>query len=127
MFSTARKRIGLRALMTFLIISLVFTSITWVIWQGAVDVSAGRMTGGTIAAFVLYGGLLAGAFGALSEVYGDLLRAAGASERLNELLKAEPDIKAPANPDPLPVPGRGPAQVRRRHLPLPDPQGHFGA
>ena len=106
-FSTARKRIGLRALMTFLIIALVFSSITWVIWQGAVDVSAGRMTGGTIAAFVLYGGLLAGAFGALSEVYGDLLRAAGASERLNELLKAEPDIKAPANPVSLPVPAEG--------------------
>lgn len=106
-FSTARKRIGLRALMTFLIISLVFSSITWVIWQGAVDVSAGRMTGGTIAAFVLYGGLLAGAFGALSEVYGDLLRAAGASERLNELLKAEPEIKAPVNPIALPVPAEG--------------------
>ena len=106
-FSTARKRIGLRALMTFLIISLVFTSITWVIWQGAVDVAAGAMTGGTIAAFVLYGGLLAGALGALSEVYGDLLRAAGASERLNELLIAEPDIKAPAEPMPLPLPAEG--------------------
>ena len=106
-FSTARKRIGLRAVMTFLIIALVFSSITWVIWQGAVDVSAGRMTGGTIAAFVLYGGLLAGAFGALSEVYGDLLRAAGASERLNELLSAEPEIKAPANPIALPVPSQG--------------------
>jgi ATP-binding cassette subfamily B protein len=65
------------------------------------------MTGGTIAAFVLYGGLLAGAFGALSEVYGDLLRAAGASERLNELLDAEPDIRAPANPVALPEPPRG--------------------
>ena len=106
-FSTARKRIGLRALMTFLIISLVFSSITWVIWQGAVDVAAGAMTGGTIAAFVLYGDLLAGAFGALSEVYGDLLRAAGASERLNELLSAEPDIKAPADPVPLPLPAEG--------------------
>ncbi|HEY0630091.1 MAG TPA: ABC transporter transmembrane domain-containing protein [Sphingomicrobium sp.] len=106
-FSTARKRIGLRALMTFLIISLVFSSITWVIWQGALDVAAGVMTGGTIAAFVLYGGLLAGAFGALSEVYGDLLRAAGASERLNELLTAEPEIKAPANPKPLPLPAEG--------------------
>src|SRR4249919_3908261 len=106
-FSTARKRIGLRAVMTFLIISLVFSSITWVIWQGAVDVAAGQMTGGTIAAFVLYGGLLAGAFGALSEVYGDLLRAAGASERLAELLEAEPEIKAPANPVALPEPSRG--------------------
>ena len=57
----------------------MFGSIIMVIWQGAVDVSAGRMSGGTIAAFILYGGLLAGAFGALSEVYGDLLRAAGAA------------------------------------------------
>ena len=106
-FATARQRIGLRALMTFLVIALVFSSITWVIWQGAVDVSSGVMTGGTIAAFVLYGGLLAGAFGALSEVYGDLLRAAGASERLNELLTAEPDIRAPASPVPLPLPAEG--------------------
>ena len=106
-FSTAKKRILLRAIMTAIVIFLVFSAITWVIWQGAVDVAAGRMSGGTIAAFVLYGGLLAGAFGALSEVYGDLLRAAGASERLSELLHAEPDIRAPANPAPLPVPARG--------------------
>ena len=97
----------LRAVMTAIIIFLMFTAIILVIWQGAVDVAAGRMTGGTIAAFVLYGGLLAGAFGALSETYGDLLRAAGASERLNELLCAEPDIRAPANPAAMPVPARG--------------------
>ena len=65
------------------------------------------MTGGTIAAFVLYGGLLAGAFGNLSEVYGDLLRAAGASERLGELLDAKPDIRSPANPVKLPEPAQG--------------------
>ena len=86
----------MRSLMTGIVIFLLLGSITMIIWQGAVDVSAGRMSGGTIAAFVLYGGLLAGAFGALSEVYGDLLRAAGASERLNELLAAEPDIRPPA-------------------------------
>src|SRR6478609_5864735 len=79
-FSTAKKRIALRAVMTFIVIALMFSAITFVIWQGAVDVAAGRMTGGTIAAFVLYGGLLAGALGNLSEVYGDLLRASGASE-----------------------------------------------
>ncbi|QDP20219.1 ABC transporter transmembrane domain-containing protein [Sphingomonas xanthus] len=106
-FATAKKRIALRAIMTFIVIALMFTAITMVIWQGAVDVAAGRMTGGTIAAFVLYGGLLAGAFGALSEVYGDLLRAAGASERLNELLEAEPAIRPPAVPLPLPVPAQG--------------------
>ena len=106
-FATAKKRIILRAAMTFIVIALLFTAITLVIWQGAVDVAAGRITGGTIAAFVLYGGLLAGAFGALSEVYGDLLRAAGASERLNQLLRAEPDIRPPANPTPLPLPAQG--------------------
>lgn len=106
-FATAKRRILLRALMTAIVIFLLFSSITWIIWQGALDVAAGRMSGGTIAAFVLYGGLLAGAFGALSEVYGDLLRAAGASERLSELLEAEPEIRAPANPTQLPAPARG--------------------
>ena len=106
-FATAKKRIALRAAMTFIVIALMFSAITLVIWQGAVDVAAGRITGGTIAAFVLYGGLLAGAFGSLSEVYGDLLRAAGASERLNELLVAEPEIRAPTNPTPLPLPAEG--------------------
>ncbi|WP_347716977.1 ABC transporter transmembrane domain-containing protein [Sphingomonas sp.] len=106
-FATAKKRMFLRAIMTAIVIFLMFSAITLVIWQGAVDVAAGRMTGGTIAAFVLYGGLLAGAFGALSETYGDLLRAAGASERLYELLSAEPAIRAPAQPKPFPAPARG--------------------
>ena len=106
-FATAKQRMMLRAVMTAIVIFLMFTAIILVIWQGAVDVAAGRMTGGTIAAFVLYGGLLAGAFGALSETYGDLLRAAGASERLNELLLAEPDIRAPAKPAAMPIPARG--------------------
>jgi len=106
-FATAKRRILLRALMTAIVIFLLFSAITWIIWQGAVEVAAGRMSGGTIAAFVLYGGLLAGAFGNLSEVYGDLLRAAGASERLAQLLEAEPEIRAPAKPKKLPQPPRG--------------------
>jgi ATP-binding cassette subfamily B protein len=106
-FATAKRRILLRALMTAIVIFLLFSAITWIIWQGAVEVAAGRMSGGTIAAFVLYGGLLAGAFGNLSEVYGDLLRAAGASERLAQLLDAEPEIRAPAKPKNLPQPPRG--------------------
>jgi ATP-binding cassette subfamily B protein len=106
-FATAKRRIFVRAVMTALVIFLMFGSITMVIWQGATQVAAGHMSGGTIAAFVLYGGLLAGAFGNLSEVYGDLLRAAGASERLSELLDAEPDIRAPAHPAKLPEPARG--------------------
>ncbi|MFL6763893.1 MAG: ABC transporter transmembrane domain-containing protein [Sphingomicrobium sp.] len=106
-FATAKRRILIRALMTAIVIFIIFGAITMIIWQGAIDVAAGRMTGGTIAAFVLYGGLLAGAFGNLSEVYGDLLRAAGASERLSELLHAEPEIRAPAQPLKLPEPARG--------------------
>ena len=106
-FATAKRRILIRAVMTGIAIFLMFGAITMIIWQGAIDVAAGRITGGTIAAFVLYGGLLAGAFGALSEVYGDFLRAAGASERLTELLQAEADIRAPAQPAQLPEPSRG--------------------
>ncbi|HXG99666.1 MAG TPA: ABC transporter transmembrane domain-containing protein [Sphingomicrobium sp.] len=106
-FATAKKRILVRALMTAIVIALIFGAITLVIWQGAIDVAAGRMSGGTIAAFVLYGALLAGAFGALSEVYGDLLRAAGASDRLNQLLTAEPEIRPPASPVRLPLPAEG--------------------
>ena len=105
-FATARRRILLRSFMTAFAILVMFSGITIIIWQGAIDVAAGRMSGGTIAAFVLYGGLLAGAFGGLSEVYGDLLRAAGASERLSQLLDAEPDIRAPAEPATFP-PERG--------------------
>src|SRR5690348_5487448 len=106
-FSTAKRRMLLRAIMTAIAMFLIFGAITWVIWGGAIQVAAGKMTGGTIAAFVLYGGLLAGAFGNLSEVYGDLLRAAGASERLGELLHAQPEIRAPARPVTLPEPAQG--------------------
>ncbi|QIK77842.1 ATP-binding cassette domain-containing protein [Sphingomonas piscis] len=106
-YATAKKRILLRSVLTATAILLMLGAIVLVIWQGAVDVAAGRMTGGTIGAFVLCGGLLGGAFGALSEVFGDLLRAAGASDRLNELLTAEPDIRAPATPTPLPAHATG--------------------
>ncbi|CAM3132961.1 Lipid A export ATP-binding/permease protein MsbA [Sphingomonas antarctica] len=106
-FATAKRRIGLRAVMTAIVIMLVFGSITLVIWEGAADVAAGRMSGGTIAAFVLYGGITAGAFGALTEVYGDVLRGAGAAARLGELLEEQPGIAAPAHPTKLPEPPQG--------------------
>jgi ATP-binding cassette subfamily B protein len=106
-FATAKRRIGFRAVMTALVIGLVFGAITMVLWQGALDVAAGRMSGGAIAAFVLTGGLVAGAFGALAEVYGDLLRGAGAASRLHELLAERPEIKAPAHPRALPEPATG--------------------
>ncbi|HEY0326296.1 MAG TPA: ABC transporter transmembrane domain-containing protein [Allosphingosinicella sp.] len=106
-FATAKSRILLRAAMTAVVIALVFGSITLVMWQGALDVAAGRITGGTIAAFVLTGGLVAGSFGALTEVYGELLRGAGAAGRLAELLAQEPAIRAPASPKQLPEPPLG--------------------
>ena len=106
-FAAARARILLRAVMTAIVIGLVFGSITLVLWEGAIDVAAGRISGGAIAAFVLTGGIVAGAFGALTEVYGDLLRGAGAAGRLSELLRETPEIAAPANPVALPLPPRG--------------------
>jgi ATP-binding cassette subfamily B protein len=111
-FQTARRRITLRALMTAGVIAMIFGSITMLMWKGAVDVQSGRISGGTIAAFVLTGGLVAGAFGALTEVYGDLLRGAGAAGRLAELLREEPTIRAPANPRGLPLPARGALEFR---------------
>lgn len=102
-FQTAKKRISVRAGMTATIILVIFGSITLIMWQGALDVASGRMSGGSIAAFVITGGLVAGAFGALTEVYGDLLRGAGAAARLSELTSAVPSIQAPANPTTIPA------------------------
>jgi ATP-binding cassette subfamily B protein len=106
-FSTAKTRIRTRAFLTAILIFMMFGAITLVMWQGALDVQAGRMTGGAIAAFVLTGGFVAGAFGALSEVYGDLVRTSGAAQRLSELLNEQPGIAAPANPVKLPQPAQG--------------------
>ena len=106
-FETAKKRIRLRAGMTAVVIGLIFGAITLVLWQGALDVISGRLTGGTIAAFVFAAAIVAGAFGTLTEVYGDFMRAAGASARMEELLAARPGIRAPENAVPLPTPARG--------------------
>ncbi len=106
-FLAGKRRFTVRAIMTAIVIGLIFGSITMVLWEGATDVANGTISGGTIAAFVLTGGFVAGAFGALTEVYGDLLRGAGAAARLTELLAEKPEIAAPAKPQALPVPPRG--------------------
>ncbi len=111
-FATARRRIVLRAAMTSIVILLVFGGVVLVMWRGALAVAEGTISGGTIAAFVLTGGLVAGALGSLTEVYGDLLRGAGAASRLAELLEARPEIAAPARPERLPVPARGSLSFR---------------
>ncbi|GGN57071.1 ABC transporter [Novosphingobium indicum] len=106
-FETAKRRITIRAIMTAVIMVLIFGSITLLMWRGAVGVAEGTITGGTIAAFVITGGLVAGAFSSLSEVYGDLVRGAGAASRLAELLNERPLISPPARPQALPEPARG--------------------
>ena len=106
-FATAKRRITIRAAMTATIMLVIFGSITLLMWRGAIGVAEGAITGGTIAAFVITGGLVAGAFGSLTEVYGDLVRGAGAASRLSELLNEKPTIAPPARPLELPEPPRG--------------------
>jgi ATP-binding cassette subfamily B protein len=106
-FTTARTRLRLRAIMTVVLIALMFGAIVMVIWEGAIDVAAGRMTGGEIAAFVFTGVLVGGAFAALSEVYGELLRGSGAAGRIAELIAARAEIRAPTEPTRLPAPSCG--------------------
>ncbi|TCD06532.1 ATP-binding cassette domain-containing protein [Erythrobacteraceae bacterium CFH 75059] len=112
-FAVARRRIAIRAAMTALIIVAVFGAITLVMWRGALAVAGGEVTGGTIAAFVITGGLVAGAFSALTEVFGDLLRGAGAAARLSELLAERPAIAPPTRPQRLPEPPRGSLSFRQ--------------
>lgn len=97
-FATARRRISARAVMTALVIFLVFAGVVGVMWMGSNLVLSGEMTGGELGQFVLYAVLAAGAVGALSETWGDLMAAAGASERLVELLSATPAIAPPSSP-----------------------------
>ena len=106
-FATAQRRILIRSVMTAIVIVLALGGLVALIWQGALGVAAGRISGGVIAQFVLTGALVAGAVLALTEVYGDLVRGAGASERLSELLRVRPEIAAPARPIALPTPARG--------------------
>ena len=106
-FVTAVRRITMRGWLTALVILLIFGAVDAVLWVGARDVGSGVMTGGQLAAFVFYAIMVAGAVGALAEIYGDLQRAAGATERLLELLETKPTIVAPASPETLPEPPRG--------------------
>jgi ATP-binding cassette, subfamily B, bacterial len=106
-FAVALSRIGARSWLTMLVIMLVFGAIGLVLWTGGRAVLNGSMSAGALSAFIFYAVTVAGAVGALSEVWGDLSRAAGAAERLFELMAATPDITAPAAPVNLPHPVRG--------------------
>ena len=118
----------MRAALTAIVIALNFSAITLLMWEGAEGVAEGTISGGTIAAFVLTGGLVAGAFGALTEVYGDLVRGAGASGRLAELLAAQsPKSRRPPSRLPLPVPPRGQLEFQNVELSLSHPARSIGA
>jgi len=106
-FRSAKTRIGTRAVMTVIVIFLIFAGVVVVLWSGARDVRAGAMTVGELVQFVIYSVMVAGAAGALSEIWGELQRAAGATERLGELMAAEDSVRDPAQPVALPRPATG--------------------
>ncbi|MCK0171868.1 ABC transporter transmembrane domain-containing protein [Aliiroseovarius sp. S1123] len=97
-FLSAKRRILTRAIMTVIVISLIFSGVVGVLWIGMRDVTTGEVSIGALVQFVIYAVMVAGAVGALSEIWSELQRAAGATERLVELLNAEDQVKDPAQP-----------------------------
>ena len=104
---SAQRRIGTRAGLTATVIVLVFGAVTLVLWTGAHEVVAGQLSAGVLGQFVLYAVFAAGSVGALAETWGEVQRAAGAMQRIDELLAEQPQVVAPAQPRRLPVPARG--------------------
>ena len=121
-FQAARSSILARSFLTFFAISAVFASVIGVLWIGSRDVLAGTMSAGTLGQFLLYSVLAASALGSLSEVWGELNQAAGAAERLTELLEEEPAIRAPASPLALAQPPRGAVTFKDVHFAYPTRQ-----
>lgn len=111
-FEAARERLKSRSLLTGITVFLTVASIVAVLWYGATSVVAGTMSGGQLGQFVLYALFAAGALAELSEVWGELSQAAGAAERLTEMLAAVPDIRSPANPVALPTPSPGTVEFK---------------
>ena len=105
--ASARSRIGMRAWLTAAVITLFFGAIALVLWTGARDVLAGTLGIGVLGQFVLYAIFAAGSVAGLSEVWGDVMRAAGAMERIGELFAERADVTSPPRPAALPVPPRG--------------------
>ncbi|MBZ9848459.1 ATP-binding cassette domain-containing protein [Mesorhizobium sp. CA14] len=106
-FEAARASVFARSFLTFFAIFMIFSSVVAVLWFGSRDVLAGTMSPGTLGQFLLYSVFAAGALGALSEVWSELSQAAGAAERLTEILAETPTIQRPANPIPLPATAKG--------------------
>ncbi|THF57330.1 ABC transporter transmembrane domain-containing protein [Ollibium composti] len=106
-FAAAKSSVLARAVLTFFAIFLIFSSVVAVLWFGSRDVLSGALSPGTLGQFLLYSVFAAGALGALSEVWGELSQAAGAAERLTEILDERPAITAPADPQKLPDAAQG--------------------
>ena len=113
-FQAARSSVLARAVLTFFAIFTIFASVVMVLWFGSRDVLSGAISPGTLGQFLLYSVFAAGALGALSEVWGELSQAAGAAERLTEILAEKPTISAPASPKPLPADSQGRDRIPQR-------------
>jgi ATP-binding cassette subfamily B protein len=111
-FGTGVKRIRQRALLVAAVITLVFSAVAMILWVGGHDVLAGSITGGELSAFIFYAVIVASAMGTISEVIGDMQRAAGATERLVELLATPSTLPIRVNPESLPTPARGSVEMR---------------
>ncbi|WP_173933449.1 ABC transporter transmembrane domain-containing protein [Chelativorans sp. Marseille-P2723] len=118
-FVAAKASIAARAVLTFVAIFTTFASMVVMLWVGSRDVLTGAMTVGTLGQFLLYAVLAAGAIGALSEVWGELSQAAGAAERMSELLAEEPAITTSSHPIALPSPPQGNVEFRNVHFAYP--------
>jgi ATP-binding cassette subfamily B protein len=113
-FDAAKRRIKTRALMTAIVIFLVFSGVVGVLWIGARDVRLGAMSAGTLVQFVIYAIMVAGSVAALSEIWGELQRAAGATERLVELLRARDNVADPEQAEPFK--GRARGEIRLENV-----------
>jgi len=122
-FDSARKRIAVRAAMTVIVIFLIFAGVVGVLWIGARDVRAGAMSVGELVQFLIYSVMVAGGVGALTEVWGELQRAAGATERLVELLNAEDAVDDPARPVTTPDLRQGEIVFENVHFSYPSRPG----
>ncbi|MBS9722591.1 ATP-binding cassette domain-containing protein [Tianweitania sp. BSSL-BM11] len=122
-FEAARSSIMARAVLTFFAIFFIFASVVAVLWFGSRDVLTGAMSPGTLSQFLLYAVLAAGALGSLSEVGGDFAQAAGAAERMSDILEEVPDVGAPSNPQALPAKALGAIEFRQVSFAYPSRPG----
>ena len=118
-FSASVSRIGARAIMTLMVITLVFTGFAAVLWAGAQAVRSHEMTAGALVQFVFLSVLAAGSVGVIGEIWGEVQKASGAMARIDEILTAQPTIRAPEKPTPLPRPARGAISFADVHFAYP--------